>query len=64
MGLADATRAHGHRDVRFEAELNEIARWLPGELRDGDLVLTLGAGDVSSLGPHLLAALRNEQEKA
>ena len=62
--LADAIRAHGHRDVRFEAELNEIARWLPGELRDGDLVLTLGAGDVSSLGPRLLAALRSEQEKA
>ncbi len=62
--LADAIRAHGHRDVRFESELNEIARWLPGELQSGDLVLTLGAGDVSSLGPRLLAALRNGGEQA
>ena len=60
--LADAIRAHGHRDVRFEAELDEIARNLPGELRSGDLVLTLGAGDVSSLGPRLLAALRGDTE--
>jgi UDP-N-acetylmuramate--alanine ligase len=58
--LADAVRAHGHRDVRFEPELAEILRTLPEELEPGDLVLTLGAGDVSSLGPQLLTALRGE----
>jgi hypothetical protein len=30
---------------------------LPDQLAEGDLVLTLGAGDVSSLGPRLLEAL-------
>jgi UDP-N-acetylmuramate-alanine ligase len=30
---------------------------LVAELRSGDLVLTLGAGSVSRLGPKLLAAL-------
>ena len=58
--LADAVRAHGHRDVRFEPELSEILRTLPEQLEPGDLLLTLGAGDVSSLGPQLLTALRGE----
>lgn len=55
--LADAIRAHGHPDVRFIAALDEIAQALPSELEPGDLVITLGAGDVSTLGPRLLAEL-------
>ena len=55
--LADAIRAHGQRDVRFTADLDAIAAELPPELEPGDLVITLGAGNVSSLGPRLLATL-------
>ena len=55
--LADAIRAHGHRDVRFAPELDEIVASLPADLRPGDLVITLGAGNVTSAGPRLLAAL-------
>jgi len=55
--LADAIRAHGHRDVRYVGELEAIAETLPAELVSGDLVLTLGAGNVSGLGPRLLEAL-------
>jgi UDP-N-acetylmuramate--alanine ligase len=55
--LATAVRAAGHRDVRFIAELEEIPDALVPELREGDLVLTLGAGNVASLGPRLLEAL-------
>ncbi|MBW2382121.1 MAG: UDP-N-acetylmuramate--L-alanine ligase [Deltaproteobacteria bacterium] len=55
--LADAIAAHGHRNVRFVASLDEIADVLPKELTEGDLVLTLGAGDVSRLGPLLLERL-------
>jgi UDP-N-acetylmuramate--alanine ligase len=56
-GLAEAIRAHGHRDVRFVAELDGVLEVLPRELEAGDLVVTLGAGSVSSLGPRLLRAL-------
>jgi UDP-N-acetylmuramate--alanine ligase len=56
--LAEAIRAHGHRNVRFAAGLDEVAGDLPGQLQKGDLVLTLGAGDVCTLGPRLLEALR------
>ncbi len=57
LALADAIRAHGHRDVRFAPELDEIIASLPADLRPGDLVITLGAGNVTSAGPRLLAAL-------
>ncbi len=57
QALADAIRAHGHRDVRFIGELDEVVAALPARLETGDLVITLGAGSVSSLGPRILAAL-------
>ncbi len=55
--LAQAIGAHGHRDVRFQGELDAIAQALAPDLAAGDLVITLGAGDVSSLGPRLLGEL-------
>ncbi|MBM4384548.1 MAG: UDP-N-acetylmuramate--L-alanine ligase [Deltaproteobacteria bacterium] len=55
--LAEAVRQRGHRDVRFIAEQGAIAPALASELRDGDLVLTLGAGSITRLGPQLLAEL-------
>jgi UDP-N-acetylmuramate--alanine ligase len=61
--LANAIRAHGHRDVAFRAELEEVVATLPDELRPGDLVITLGAGNVSALGPRLLAALGQRSDR-
>jgi UDP-N-acetylmuramate--alanine ligase len=56
-GLAEAIAAHGHHDVRFVRDLAEVAAALAPDLRAGDLVITLGAGNVSGLGPRLLEAL-------
>ncbi len=55
--LVEAVRAHGHRDARFVPELDGVLEALPRELEAGDLVVTLGAGSVSGLGPRLLRAL-------
>jgi len=56
--LAHGIRAHGHRDVTYLASDRErVLRHLAEVVRDGDLVLTLGAGDVSQLGPELLNRL-------
>ncbi len=60
--LADAIRAAGHPDTRFIAEFDEIVDVLPGELRAGDLLLTLGAGNIALLGPLLLERLESEEE--
>ena len=56
--LAEGIRAHGHRNVTYLG--NDRARaveHLAGIVRSGDLVLTLGAGDVGQLGPALLKRL-------
>ncbi len=55
--LASAVRDRGHRDVRFVSDLDAIPAALAPELRDGDLVLTLGAGSITHLGPQILATL-------
>jgi UDP-N-acetylmuramate--alanine ligase len=54
--LADAIRACGHRDVSLvpRAELARVAR---ERVRSGDIVLTLGAGDITAVGPELLELL-------
>ena len=61
--LAAAARAAGHRDVRFVAEFEELADQLAPALREGDLVITLGAGNISLLGPRLLDALSAEDPR-
>ena len=55
--LAEAIRAHGQRDVRFVADVDAVPAALIPDLAAGDLVITLGAGNVSALGPRLLQAL-------
>ncbi len=55
--LAEAIRAHGHRDVRFVADLAAVPEALAGGLEAGDLVVTLGAGNVRQAGEALLARL-------
>jgi len=59
--LADDIRAHGHRNVTYLG--NDRARIVDHVCeisRPGDLVLTLGAGDVSQLGSDILRRLDAE----
>ncbi len=43
--------------VAWVPTLDDAAAWAAQELRPGDLCLTVGAGDISTLGPRLLASL-------
>jgi len=54
--VARAAEAAGAR-VHFEPHLGAVATLLAGEVREGDLVLVTGAGDVSQVGPALLSQL-------
>jgi UDP-N-acetylmuramate--alanine ligase len=56
--LVDGIRARGHRHVDLVADLEQVADVLVPELKKGDLVITLGAGSVTRLGPAILAKLR------
>jgi UDP-N-acetylmuramate--alanine ligase len=55
--VADAARAHGAREVRYVAELEEVPAALAGSVRPGDLLLTLGAGSVGMVGPAVLGGI-------
>jgi UDP-N-acetylmuramate--alanine ligase len=55
--LVEAIRARGHRHADLVADLEQVPEVLAPELRRGDLVITLGAGSITRLGPKLLAAL-------
>ena len=56
--LADAVRSCGHRDVSFVPRRADLARTLKERVRPGDLVITLGAGDVGQTATELLELLR------
>ena len=55
--LAAAIRAHGHRDVTHVGPRERVVDALLARVKPGDVVITLGAGDVTRVGPELLAAL-------
>lgn len=52
--LEEGMQAHGKR-VRYIADFDEIAKTLRTELKDGDTVITMGAGDVYKIGERLIA---------
>ncbi len=52
--VVDEARASGHRSVFFCSEWQEVRERLAAEVAPGDLVITLGAGDINRLGLELL----------
>jgi UDP-N-acetylmuramate--alanine ligase len=48
--------------VWYLPRLSDVVRHLAGRVRDGDLVLTLGAGDIFRAGEQLLASLDRQGE--
>ncbi|MBN1483502.1 MAG: UDP-N-acetylmuramate--L-alanine ligase [Chloroflexia bacterium] len=47
----------------YVATLDQALSWLLERLCSGDVVLTLGAGDITGLGPRLLSRLRDQEEQ-
>ena len=58
--LVARVRAAGHPDAREVSSFDEAQRALVGSVRPGDLVLTMGAGDVTLLSDELVRALGSE----
>ena len=50
--------------VLFEPDPSAAVRWLAERAAPGDVVLTIGAGDVTRLGPQLLELLALHDEEA
>jgi UDP-N-acetylmuramate--alanine ligase len=56
--LADAIRAHGHHDVTLVPNRDVLASAIAERVTHGDVVITLGAGDITRTAPELVALLR------
>lgn len=52
--LVDAVKQHGQRDVEYVADVNTLPEFLYKMVRPGDVVLTLGAGNIVKAGEVLL----------
>jgi len=62
--LADGIRAHGHRNVTYlGGDRARVVDHVCELARPGDIVLTLGAGDVSQLGPEILRRLETDWQE-
>jgi UDP-N-acetylmuramate--alanine ligase len=59
--LCDNIRAHGHKDVRFAEDMDDALAQLAELIAPGDVVLTLGAGNVYRLGERLVERLERHQ---
>lgn len=57
--LYEAIKRRGHAEVHFVPHRTELAQAVQAITQAGDLVLTLGAGDIARTGPELLAQLQN-----
>ena len=55
--LYEEIRRHGHKDVRYAMNKKGAIRFLLDTVAQGDLVLTLGAGDVYRVGEMLVERL-------
>lgn len=56
--LFQGIKEHGHKSVVHCADSGEVIRHLLDEVREGDVVLTLGAGDIWRIGTELMQHLQ------
>jgi len=62
--LARTIRQKTGKDVRYVASFAEAAGAVAAAAQDGDMILTLGAGNVSQLGPMILDNLKKDAAAA
>lgn len=55
--LCQAIGEHGHRAVSYHPSMDDALGALVDELQPGDVVITMGAGDVTGFAPRLLSVL-------
>ncbi len=55
--LCEGIRSHGHKEVSFAPDFTQALSMITHKVREGDMVLTLGAGDIYTLGEKLVEIL-------
>ncbi|HWT00611.1 MAG TPA: UDP-N-acetylmuramate--L-alanine ligase [Pyrinomonadaceae bacterium] len=60
--LTDAVKRYGHKNAEYIGPLEGSAETLRDQLREGDMLITLGAGSVYRAGEQVLGLLRERGE--
>jgi UDP-N-acetylmuramate--alanine ligase len=55
--IYDSLKKYGHKDAMYIKEFEEIIEYLKKELKPGDLLITIGAGNVYKIGEAILQQL-------
>jgi UDP-N-acetylmuramate--alanine ligase len=58
QALYEGVKKHGHKDAAFIPDREKVLDHLAGTVKKGDIVLTLGAGDVWKIGEQLVERLK------
>ena len=56
--LLEEVKKHGQKKIKYVAKVEDLAKIILPELKEGDLVLTLGAGNIVRAGEDLVQLLR------
>jgi UDP-N-acetylmuramate--alanine ligase len=57
QSLCEGIKKHGHKEVAHAPDFNQALSMITHKVKKGDVVLTLGAGDIYTLGEELLKVL-------
>ncbi len=57
LTVVESLRAAGHPSVRFQPEMRQVPWEIGPQIQDGDLILSLGAGNIHEAGTQLTADL-------
>jgi UDP-N-acetylmuramate--alanine ligase len=57
--IANAAKDFGHKHVHYVPDKKDIPKFLASIVREGDIVITMGAGDIWKFGEEFIGILRN-----
>ena len=61
--IYEGAKKYGHKDVSYIKDLSKIVDFLTDVVEEGDLVLTLGAGNILSVGDEFLSKMEAKKSK-
>lgn len=56
--IADAAKKFGHKNVHYIKDKNDVPKFLSEIKKDGDIIVTLGAGDIWKYGETFVSTLK------
>ncbi len=59
--IVNAAKQFGHKDVHYVPDKKEVATFLKSIVKPGDIVITMGAGDIWKYGEEFLNQIKNKQ---